>query len=110
MRRPPVGPGGREHRSGRFCVYGVSSYNDGMPNLKDIPVVEAAAGVRSGAKYLPPQGFTAIRDGIKARGPVAEAALTGKPPGLRARAPVGTGLLAAARIVPELRPARVSQE
>ncbi len=39
-----------------------------MSNLKGIPVVEESAPVRSGEKYLTPQGFTAIRDGIKAQG------------------------------------------
>ena len=38
-----------------------------MSSLKDIPVVAEAAQARSGEKYLTPQGFTAIRDGIKAR-------------------------------------------
>ena len=81
-----------------------------MSNLKDIPVVEQAARVRSGEKYLTPQGFTAIRDGIKARGPVAEAALTGKPPWLRVRAPVGTGFQGVQSIVREHRLATVCEE
>ena len=39
-----------------------------MSNLKDIPVVAAGALALSGEKYLTPQGFTAIRDGIEAQG------------------------------------------
>ena len=98
------------HRSGRFGVYAVSSYNHGMSNLKDIPVVDETARVRSGEKYLTPQGFTAIRDGIKAHGSVAEARLTGKPPWLRVRAPVGTGFQGVQSIVREHRLATVCEE
>ena len=69
-----------------------------MASLKDIPVVADAAPAprelpRSGEKYLTPQGFTAIRDGIKApaaglgQPPGAPARGTGKPPWLRAKAP-----------------------
>jgi len=39
-----------------------------MSNLKDIPVTPEGARARSGEKYVTPQGFTAIRDGVKARG------------------------------------------
>src|SRR5271163_1654492 len=69
----------------------------GMANLKDIPVVEELARARSGEKYVTPQGFTAIRDGIKAQGgatvraPGTPAALSGKPAWLRAKAPSGAG-------------------
>ena len=38
-----------------------------MSKLKEIPVVAEAARARSGEKYVTPQGFTAIRDGISAR-------------------------------------------
>ena len=81
-----------------------------MSNLKDIPVVEQAARPRSGEKYLTHQGFTAIRDGIKARGPVAKAGLTGKPPWLRVRAPAGTGFQSVHSIVREHRLATVCEE
>ena len=37
-----------------------------MPELKGIPVVPEAMPARSGEKYVTSQGFTAIRDGIKA--------------------------------------------
>ena len=45
-----------------------------MTEFKGIPIATAAlatpaaAGVRSGEKYQTPQGFTAIRDGIKVQG------------------------------------------
>ena len=62
---------------------------------KDIPVVQEQRG-RSGEKYVTPQGFTAIRDGIKARrravpgpaAPVAQAALAA------GQAPTGAGFQA----------------
>ena len=48
--------------------------------LKKIPVVEEVTRARSGEKYVTPQGFTAIRDGIKAQGGVSvKAPLSGKP-------------------------------
>ena len=37
-----------------------------MAEFKNIPVVQAPP--RSGEKYLTPQGFTAIKDGARARG------------------------------------------
>ena len=37
-----------------------------MAEFKGIPI--ATTGVRSGEKYQTPQGFTAIRDGIKVQG------------------------------------------
>jgi lipoyl synthase len=91
-----------------------------MASLKDIPVVAMAAPVprespRSGEKYLTSQGFTAIRDGIKATsaagawapGPAARA---GKPAWLRARAPAGAGFQAVKGIVKEHRLATVCEE
>ena len=60
-----------------------------MAQLLGIPVVVDAAQARSGEKYLTPQGFTAIRDGIKARAGEAPVAPGRKPAWLRARAPAG---------------------
>jgi lipoic acid synthetase len=77
-----------------------------MPTLKDIPVVH----VRSGEKYVTPQGFTAIRDGIKSRGSADRAALGGKPGWLKARAPSGEGFQAVKGIVREHRLATVCEE
>jgi len=82
---------------------------------------------RSGEKYLTPQGFTAIRDGIKARGPVGSGAPDGsrgapdadhapaarlglKPPWLRVKAPSGAGFGAVRAAVHEHRLATVCEE
>ncbi len=94
-----------------------------MANLKDIPVVEEMARARSGEKYVTPQGFTAIRDGIKAQGGAtvrtgatgaatspAGTPLSGKPPWLRARAPSGAGFQGVKAIVKEHRLATVCEE
>jgi lipoyl synthase len=81
-----------------------------MSNLKGIPVVEEAARARSGEKYVTPQGFTAIRDGIKGHGPVARTGLGGKPPWLRAKAPAGAGFQGVKAIVKEHRLATVCEE
>jgi len=94
-----------------------------MSTLKGIPVVsetaaEAAAGVagrvRSGQKYLTPQGFTAIRDGIKegikSNAGVDRQALGGKPGWLRARAAAGERYDFVRRTVREHRLATVCEE
>ena len=82
-----------------------------MSNLKDIPIVEEATRARSGEKYVTPQGFTAIRDGIKARGGASiKAPLTGKPAWLRAKAPSGVGFQGVKAIVKEHRLATVCEE
>jgi lipoic acid synthetase len=81
-----------------------------MPELKGIPVVREAAAPRSGEKYVTSQGFTAIRDGIKARDGNAGAGLTRKPPWLRVRAPGGEGFTAVKNVVREHRLATVCEE
>ena len=91
----------------RACV----RYNERMPQLKGIPVVTAgAAPPRSGEKYLTPQGFTAIRDGVKARGPYPPAPPPRKPPWLKARAPTGSGFQGVKAVVREHRLATVCEE
>jgi lipoyl synthase len=80
-----------------------------MASLKDIPVVTESRSIRSGDKYVTPQGFTAIKDGQKPRG--AEAAPTGrKPAWIRAQLPVGAGFGATRGIVHEHRLATVCEE
>ncbi len=80
-----------------------------MPSLKDIPVVTESRAVRSGEKYVTPQGFTAIKDGQKPRGAAAPA--TGrKPAWIRAQLPVGAGFGAVRNIVHEHRLATVCEE
>jgi lipoyl synthase len=85
-------------------------YNDRMAQLKGIPVVAAGAATpRSGEKYVTPQGFTAIRDGLKARSPVS-APPAKKPPWLKARAPTGSGFQGVKALVREHRLATVCEE
>jgi lipoic acid synthetase len=82
-----------------------------MSRLKDIPVVVAAARAHSGEKYITPQGFAAIRDGIKAStGQSAAVLRAGKPAWLRARAPMGAGFQSVKAIVKEHRLATVCEE
>ncbi|HEY0768190.1 MAG TPA: lipoyl synthase, partial [Steroidobacteraceae bacterium] len=84
-------------------------YNEPMSDLKDIPVVAEVARARSGEKYLTPQGFTAVRDGIKrAAGTVATTAR--KPPWLKAKAPTGAGFRAVRALVRQQRLATVCEE
>jgi len=85
-------------------------YNEPMRELKGIPVVtDDAATPRSGEKYVTPQGFTAIRDGIKAR-THPPAPPSRKPPWLRARAPTGNGFQGVKAVVREHRLATVCEE
>ncbi|HEV3180755.1 MAG TPA: lipoyl synthase [Steroidobacteraceae bacterium] len=81
-----------------------------MPQLKGIPVVADVAHPRSGEKYLTPQGFTAIRDGIKNGGAAAPGPLARKPAWLKAPAPTGTGFRAVRALVREHRLATVCEE
>jgi lipoic acid synthetase len=83
-----------------------------MCALKDSPPGPAPAAARSGTKYITPQGFTAIRDGVKATsGAFPVATDPGrKPPWLRARAPVGAGFQAVKAIVGAHRLATVCEE
>jgi lipoic acid synthetase len=94
-----------------------------MSTLKGIPVVSettadqgagVAGRVRSGQKYLTPQGFTAIKDGIKdgikSAGEVDRRALGGKPGWLRARPAAGAGYDFVRRTVREHRLATVCEE
>jgi len=84
-------------------------YNDTMARLQDIPVVAEVAQPRSGDKYLTPQGFTAIRDGIK-RAVGTPPPPPRKPPWLKARAPSGSGFHAVRSLVREHRLATVCEE
>ena len=80
-----------------------------MPDLKQTPLAADAPRPRSGEKYLTPQGFTAVRDGIKAAAVPAAAPLR-KPPWLKARAPSGAGFQAVRALVKEHRLATVCEE
>jgi lipoyl synthase len=81
-----------------------------MAQLKDIPVVSEAARTRSGEKYLTPQGFTAIRDGIKTRALFPPTPTGRKPPWLKARAPTGERYGAVRALVKEHHLATVCEE
>jgi lipoic acid synthetase len=80
-----------------------------MSSIKSIPIVSDAA-VRSGEKYVTPQGFTAIRDGIKANGEAGRPRLTGKPRWLKAPLAAGAGFDAVRRTVREHALATVCEE
>lgn len=71
-----------------------------MSTFKGIPVVGGVTA-RSGTKYVTPQGFTAIRDGIKAPTAADATGAGRKPRWLRARMPAGARFDAVRRIVRE---------
>ena len=86
-----------------------------MSSLKDIPLTAEPAPRRSGEKYVTPQGFTAIRDGIKAavgNEPmrIGSGARAAKPPWLKARVASGAGFQAVRALVKEHRLATVCEE
>ena len=90
-----------------------------MSDLRRIPVVSEPARPHSGEKYLTPQGFTAVRDGIKSRreadaGPQPRApgrpGASRLPPWLRSRAPTGAGFQQVRALVREHRLATVCEE
>ncbi|MEP6548695.1 MAG: lipoyl synthase [Gammaproteobacteria bacterium] len=95
-----------------------------MTHFKGIPIAVAAAPIRSGDKYHTPQGFTAIKDGVKPK-PAAAGAMAGpaagavsplgaavlrKPPWLRAPMPSGKQFTAVKHIVREHRLSTVCEE
>src|SRR5207237_10664172 len=97
----------------RAWTRGCVRYNDGVSDLKGKPLVVAApARPGSGEKYLTPQGFTAIRDGIKrAAGGAGAAVVAGRlPPWLKARAPTGARVGRVRGLVREHRVAAVCEE
>ena len=103
-RAPPHGA------SAELRAPGVSPYNAAMPEIKKTAGGGAAAHVGSGEKYLTPQGFTAIRDGVKARAGVERPNLGGKPAWLWAQAPSGARFSTVRTIVREHRLATVCEE
>lgn len=77
-----------------------------MAEFKGIPLVTA----RSGEKYVTPQGFTAIRDGIKAAAAADPRVVGGKPAWLRAQLPSGERFEHVRSTVREHRLATVCEE
>ncbi|MFI4914356.1 MAG: lipoyl synthase [Steroidobacterales bacterium] len=91
----------------------------GIPLVTDTPPAAGAAGaavrdgeaaVRSGEKYRTPQGFAAIKDGIKTQAEVDRRGLAGKPRWLKAPLAVGEGYDFVRRTVREHRLATVCEE
>jgi lipoic acid synthetase len=74
--------------------------------FKGIPVVTA----KSGHKYVTEQGFTAIRDGVKASAAAPPLTVGRKPPWLRAPMPSGAAFDAVRAVVREHRLATVCEE
>jgi len=81
-----------------------------MASFKDIPVVAENRAVRSGEKYVTPQGFTAIKDGQKSRVGDTPTARGGKPRWITAPLAAGAGFGAVKNIVREHRLATVCEE
>ncbi|MEY2920985.1 MAG: hypothetical protein RL261_2290 [Pseudomonadota bacterium] len=83
-----------------------------MSEFKGIPVVTGAkTAASSGEKYQTAQGFTAIRDGIKAAAAAAPVTPAGrKPSWLRAPMPAGRGFETVRQTVREHRLATVCEE
>jgi lipoic acid synthetase len=84
-----------------------------MTDFKGIPVKPAGrpdAARTSGEKYVTPQGFTAIRDGIKAGGGAAVTPAGRKPAWLRAPMPSGRAFDSVRQTVREHRLATVCEE
>ena len=114
--RGAAGCAGKLHR-GQWCDVGtperLAALNatarcgtmSAMSSLKDIPVVAESRSPRSGDKYVTPQGFTAVRDGIKSRAaPAPPRPRLRKPPWLKARAPSGGGFSAVRALVQRASP------
>jgi lipoic acid synthetase len=80
-----------------------------MSQFKGIPIVPETA-VRSGQKYRTPQGFAAIKDGIKATSATAPFVVGRKPHWLRAPMPAGVGFDAVKAVVKQHRLATVCEE
>ncbi|MCC7462185.1 MAG: lipoyl synthase [Gammaproteobacteria bacterium] len=78
-------------------------------SIKDIPVVTEPVA-RSGQKYTTPQGFTAIRDGIRPGSAANPVNLTGKPRWLKAPAAMGPGYDFVRQTVRQHRLATVCEE
>ena len=77
-----------------------------MAEFKGIPLVTA----KSGEKYVTPQGFTAIRDGIKAAAAAEPLVVGRKPAWLRAPMPSGARFDSVRAVVREHRLATVCEE
>src|SRR3984957_1941765 len=86
------------------------TYNGSMAEFKGIPIHGPAPTARSGEKYLTPQGFTAIKDGIKQSAASQPFVGGKKPPWLRAPMAAGRHFDAVKQIVREHRLSTVCEE
>jgi len=80
-----------------------------MADFKGIPIREASRAPHSGEKYVTPQGFTAIKDGMKPN-PASAASAGRKPPWLRVPMASGEPFAAVKQIVREHRLSTVCEE
>src|SRR5260221_1451694 len=87
---------------------GSSGTIGGMPRSKDNPVTPEPRPARTGEKFTTPQGFTAIKDGVKKSH--ASAANPRKPAWLRAPLATGAAFGTVKQIVREHRLATVCEE
>jgi len=86
-------------------------YNCNMAEFKGIPILKEQHPTRSGEKYTTPQGFTAIKDGIKTASAAAPAlVIRRKPSWLRAPLATGPKFEAVKQIVREHRLSTVCEE
>ncbi len=81
-----------------------------MATFKGIPIAPLTERVRSGEKYRTPQGFTAIKDGVKSQGTGDRRELGGKPRWLKAPLASGVAFDAVRQIVREHRLSTVCEE
>jgi len=81
-----------------------------VADLKGIPIQVERSPVRSGEKFVTPQGFTAIRDGIKRSAGVVPPTPGAKPRWLRAPLAAGARYEALRRTVREHRLSTVCEE
>ena len=81
-----------------------------MADFKGIPIHGPAPAARSGEKYLTPQGFTAIKDGIKQSAASQPFVGGKKPPWLRAPLAAGKHFDSVKQIVREHRLSTVCEE
>jgi lipoyl synthase len=81
-----------------------------MATFKGIPIASTAERIRSGEKYRTPQGFTAIKDGVKSQGVNDRRAPGGKPRWLKAPMASGVAFDAVRQIVREHRLSTVCEE
>jgi lipoic acid synthetase len=120
IRRPPKIQGGKSvspalsmegfFYGGKGASIDHHTYNASMTDFKGIPIHPAVAAARSGEKYQTPQGFTAIKDGIKQSTGAQPFVAGRKPPWLRAPLAAGRHFDAVKQIVREHRLSTVCEE